>query len=278
MAETDERGITVRTGAYDTNVLVWGDPTAQPTVLLAHGSGAGATAAGAWGWLVPALRQAGVAVVAPDLAGFGWTERVPEFAYGLEAWSDQLAAVLDALEVRSCAVHGNSLGGAIALAFAIREPHRVTRVAVTGSVGSAHAITPGLELVWGYEPTGIAAMRTVIEAMPADRSVVTDAAVAARFEASTREGWQDSFRAMFPRPLQSALDAMTVDAASLARIDVPVLLLHGREDPIVPVDGSIAMARVISRAELRMYGGVGHWPAVEAPETYAAALVPFLAA
>lgn len=277
MAEADERGMTIRTGEYDSNVLVWGDPTVEPSVLLAHGSGAGATAAGAWAWLVPALREAGLAVIAPDLAGFGWTQRIDGFAYGLDAWSDQLAAVLDALDVRSCTVHGNSLGGAVALAFAVREPHRVARVAVTGSVGSAHAITPGLELVWGYEPTTLDAMRTVIEAMPVDPSIVTDAAVAARYEASTREGWQASFRAMFPHPLQSALDAMTVDDADLARIEVPVLLLHGREDPIVPVDGSIAMARVIPRAELRVYAGVGHWPAAEAPQTYAAALVPFLA-
>lgn len=271
-----ERGVTVRTGDYDTNVLVWGDPAMEPVVLLAHGSGAGATAAGAWAWLVPSLREAGLAVIAPDLAGFGWTERVPGFAYGLDAWSDQLAAVLDAFAVPSCAVHGNSLGGAIALAFAIREPARVTRVAVTGSVGSPHAITPALELVWGYEPTGVEAMRAVIAAMPADPGVVTDAAVAARYEASIRDGWQASFRAMFPHPLQSALDAMAMDEADLARLRVPVLLLHGREDPVVPVDGSIAMARVIPDAELRVYGGVGHWPAVEAPERYAAALVPFL--
>lgn len=273
---SEEQGITIATCGYESNVVVWGDPRSEPAVLLVHGSGPGSTAFGSWSWLVPALRERGYAVIAPDLVGFGWTQRVDGFAYGLRAWSDQLVAVLDALELRQVPVIGNSLGGAIALQLAIDAPHRVSRLAVMGSVGIAHAITPALELVWGYEPS-IEAMGTMTRAMPADASIVTDAMVQARYDASVTPGWQTSFRAMFPHPLQATLDAMSLDPQALRRIAVPTLLLHGREDPVIPVEGSLELVRLIPQADLRVYAGVGHWPAAERPDTYAAELSAFIA-
>lgn len=274
-SESPEIGATIRTCGYQSNVLVWGDPSAQPTVLLVHGSGPGATAHGAWAWLVPALQGAGFAVVAPDLVGFGWTQRTDGFDYTLDAWVDQLCAVLDDLGLASVMLVGNSLGGAIALSLAARDPQRIQRMVTMGTVGSPHAITPALELVWGYEPSA-AAMEALLRAMPFDPSVVTPALLDGRVEASQRPGWQASFRAMFPHPLQGALDAMTVTPEVLARIALPVLLLHGREDPVIPAEGSWRIAQALPDAELLVYPQVGHVPSVECPARYADAVTGFL--
>jgi pimeloyl-ACP methyl ester carboxylesterase len=276
--DSPEVGTTIQTCGYATNVLVWGDPSAEPTVLLVHGSGPGATAYGAWAWLVPALRDAGFAVVAPDLVGFGWTQRTDGFDYTLDAWVDQLCAVLDDIGLTSVMLVGNSLGGAIALSLAGRESQgtrRIQRIVVMGTVGSPHAITPALELVWGYEPSA-EAMEALLRAMPFDPSVITPALLDGRVEASLRPGWQASFRAMFPHPLQGALDAMTVAPEVLARIDAPVLLLHGREDPVIPAEGSWRIAQVLPDAELRVYPQLGHFPSVECPQRYAEAVTGFL--
>lgn len=270
------REITLRTGGYDSNVVAWGDPGTEPVALLVHGSGPGSTAEGSWAWLVPELRERGLAVVAPDLAGFGWTERVPGFEYSLASWSDQLAAVLDGLGIARARVLGNSLGGAIALAFAIREPDRVERLATMGTVGIRHEIRPALGLIWGYEPS-LEAMREMTLAMPADPSVVTEEMVRQRYEASITPGWQESYRAMFPAPLQSRVDALSLEPDALRRIEVPTLLLHGRDDPVVPVETSLEIVRLIPRASLRVYAGLGHWPSAELPGEYARELGAFLA-
>ena len=270
------RELTIRTGGYDSHIVTWGDPSSEPVALLVHGSGPGSTAEGSWSWLVPALRERGLAVVAPDLAGFGWTQRVTGFDYSLDSWSDQLAAVLEGLGIERARVLGNSLGGAIALAFAIREPNRVERLATMGTVGIRHELRPALELIWGYEPS-LAAMREMTLAMPADPGIVTEAMVLERYEASITPGWQESYRAMFPRPLQDRVDEMSLEPELLRRIDVPTLLLHGRDDPVVPVDTSLELVRLLPHASLRVYAGLGHWPSTELPGEYARELSAFLA-
>ena len=91
-----------------------------PPVLLLHGSGPGTTAA-AWAPLIAALAPR-FSVLAPDLLGFGES---PSPSGSLRAaWTEQASALLDAHGVTSCAVVGNSAGGAIALSLAHARPRR----------------------------------------------------------------------------------------------------------------------------------------------------------
>ena len=82
---------------------------------------------------------------------------------------------------------------------------------------------------------------------------------------------------MFPRPLQDRVDEMSLEPELLRRIDVPTLLLHGRDDPVVPVDTSLELVRLLPHASLRVYAGLGHWPSTELPGEYARELSAFLA-
>ena len=61
--------------------------------------------------------------------------------------------MLDALDIEQADLVGNSFGGAFALALAIRHPQRVRRLVLMGSVGVPFPITPGLDDVWGYQPS-----------------------------------------------------------------------------------------------------------------------------
>src|SRR3954470_10425083 len=98
------------------------DGGSGPAVLLLHGSGPGTTSA-AWGPLIAALEPRH-RVIAPDLLGFG--ESPLPVGPLREAWTVQASELLDSLGIASCAVVGNSAGGAIALSLARARPELVT--------------------------------------------------------------------------------------------------------------------------------------------------------
>ncbi len=70
-----------------------------------------------------------------------------------------------------------------------------------GSAGVSFPITPGLDDVWGYEPS-FATMRRLMDTFAYDRSLVTDELAELRYQASIRPGFQESFAQMFPAPRQ----------------------------------------------------------------------------
>ena len=92
-------------------------------------------------------------VIAPDMAGFGFTERRADLRYDIDTWVAQALGLMDALGLERADVVGNSFGGALALALAIRHPQRVRRLVLMGSVGVPFEITAGLDAVWGYTPS-----------------------------------------------------------------------------------------------------------------------------
>ena len=69
------------------------------------------------------------------MVGFGFTERPSGIKYDMDTWVGQAVGLLDALGLEKAHVVGNSFGGAIALALAIRHPERVERLVLMGSVG-----------------------------------------------------------------------------------------------------------------------------------------------
>nr|WP_305849780.1 alpha/beta hydrolase [Phycicoccus sp. HDW14] len=105
-----EIGRTVTAGGIGTNVHVLGDPATQPVVLLVHGSGPGVTAYANWRLTMPALAER-FCVVAPDMVGFGFTERPDGFEYSMPHWTAHLVALMDELGVEQADVVGNSFGG-----------------------------------------------------------------------------------------------------------------------------------------------------------------------
>lgn len=243
-------------------------------VLLLHGSGPGASAWTNWSLVIPAL-EGDFRVIAPDLVGFGLTERPAGFANGRDAWAAQAIALLDALRLERVDVVGNSYGGAVALALAIRFPQRVGRLVLMGSVGTSFAITPGLEAVWGYTPSPDA-MRRILSLFMHDQDRVSDALVDARYQASILPGLQDAFAAMFPAPRQACLDAAAWPEAAIRAIPHETLIIHGREDRVVPLESSLALARWIPRSTLHVFGQCGHLPHVEHSGPFLSLIKDFL--
>ena len=244
-------------------------------VLFIHGSGPGVSAWANWRLVLPELAKHSRAI-APDMVGFGFTERPANATYDMATWVAQAVGLLDALGIEQTDLVGNSFGGALALALAIHHPKRVRRLVLMGSVGVPFAITPGLDAVWGYTPS-LDNMRGLLDLFAYDRSLVNDELAQLRYQASIRPGFQESFAAMFPAPRQRWVDAMASAEADIRAIGHETLVIHGRDDQIIPLANSLTLARWIDRSQLHVFGRCGHWTQIEHAARFARLLIDFFA-
>ena len=244
-------------------------------VLLIHGSGPGVSAWANWRLVMPALAQQ-ARVIAPDMVGFGYTERPQGFVYNMDAWVRQAVGLLDALGIERTDLVGNSFGGGLALALAIAHPERVRRLVLMGSAGVSFPLTEGLDAVWGYTPS-VENMRAIMDYFAFDQGLMSDDLARLRFEASIRPGFQESFAAMFPAPRQRWIEALASAEADIRALPHQALVIHGREDRVIPLATSLTLSSWIQRSQLHVYGQCGHWTQIEHAARFARLVGDFLA-
>lgn len=268
-----EVGSTIDAGGISTNVHLLGNQDGQPVVLV-HGSGPGASALSNWRLTMPALADH-FRVVAPDLVGFGRTTPPDGIRYGLQAWTSHLCGVLDALGIEQAHVIGNSMGSAVALDFAVRHPDRVNRLVLMGAVGVPFEITPGLDAVWGYQPS-IEAMQDLLGIFAYDTSIIGPDLAELRYRASIRPGIQEAFASMFPAPRQRWVDALAQSPQDIGGIRHRTLIIHGRDDQVIPLQNSLDLLALIDDSRLHVFGRCGHWTQVEHADAFNDLVVAFL--
>jgi len=254
-----ELGKRVRLARSDTN---YHDQGQGRPVILIHGSGPGVTAWANWRLNIgPLSRRA--RVLAPDMVGFGYTDAIGTVSYDLDTWVRQVVEFIDALSLGPVDLIGNSFGGAVSFAVAARHPELVRRLVLMGSVGTSFPLTPGLDAVWGYTPS-IENMKKLLDIFAYDRSLVSDELAELRYRASIREGVQERFAKMFsPGPRQQYIEALATPEAELRKLPHETLIIHGREDKVIPLENSLAVAGMIPRAQLHVYPHCGHWTQIE---------------
>jgi pimeloyl-ACP methyl ester carboxylesterase len=257
-ADRPEIGASADAGGITTNYLEAGE---GPAVVLIHGSGPGVTAYANWRLVLPALAER-YRVIAPDMAGFGFSERPEKADYGVDLWTEQVVGLLDALDIDRAAVVGNSFGGAIALRLAARHPGRVAKLVLMGSMGIDFPITEGLDRVWGYEPS-FENMRAVLDVFAYDRALVPDELAEVRFRASMQPGFQESYAAMFPEPRQRWVEAMRTPDDDIRALPHRTLIVHGREDQVIPVGNSLRLMELLENGDLHVFSHCGHWVQIE---------------
>ncbi|WP_144778581.1 alpha/beta fold hydrolase [Marinobacter maritimus] len=266
-----EIGREIVAAGYRTNLHDEGD--GFPAMLI-HGSGPGVTAWANWRLVIPELARQR-RVVAPDMLGFGYSERPEDQFYSRDRWVDHAVGVMDELGLKRVDLIGNSFGGGIALALAIRYPERVRRLVLMGSVGVSFPITRGLDEVWGYQPS-FESMRQLLDTFAFDRNLVNDELAELRYLASIRPGFQESFAAMFPAPRQRWVDRLASPEADIRALPHEALVIHGREDQVIPVQASLTLANWIDRSQLHVFGRCGHWTQIEHANRFARLVNDFL--
>ncbi len=255
------RGKVVEAFGLQTNYLEQGE--GEPLLLL-HGSGPGVSASTNWGKVIPAFAKH-FRVIAPDLAGFGYTERNPEFSYDIKHWGKHLLAFLDALGLEKVHAVGNSFGGSLLLATAARFPDRFNRICLMGTPCDKFVMTDGLKAGWNYTPS-LENMRAAMSLFPYSQDTITDELVQERYEASLIPGAQEGLRKLLAKPNEDGDTILSgMPEHVCAKIEHPAIVLHGREDNVIPVQMGMKIAKNLPNADLHVFSKCGHWVMAERP-------------
>lgn len=225
----------------------------------------------------PQLAQAipGARLLAPDLPGFGESAAVAEAS--LDAWSDWLAGLLDALGLERVALGGLSMGGYLCFAFWRRHRARVRALVLADTRAGAdsdEARAKRRDMQRLVAAEGIAAVaERMLPGMVGRTTRESRPEVVAVLDAMMRRA--------STRAVHDALEALATRADStptLATIDVPTLIVCGEEDVLTPPAESRAMHAAIAGSRLAILATAGHASNVEVPREFSDLLSGFVGA
>jgi 2-hydroxymuconate-semialdehyde hydrolase len=183
---------------------------------------------------------------------------------------------MEVLDIPQYSIIGNSMGGSVALSIASAHPDRVDRLVCMGSVGIAMELPPGLEQVWGYQPSQ-ENMSALVKLFVFDQEIATDDLIEQRYLASRAPGVPEAWAQMFPTPRQRCLDDLSLDTSVIRQIRHATLLVHGGNDRVIPFGASVALFEALPRADLHIFGRCGHWVMIERTREFNALVSDFLA-
>jgi pimeloyl-ACP methyl ester carboxylesterase len=258
------RSAHVQAGPYRLHYLEAGS---GPPLVLVHGLGSNGMQD--WGRLVASLSRQ-FHVYAPDLPGYGRSDRPPDADYSIPFQVDAVRAFMDAVGVDRARVAGISMGGWIVSRLAAESPERVQRLVVVDAAGMRPDGPPIPAEV--LLPRNEVDVRQLIGAVrhkaPDLPSFVVRAILARRLQ----EEW------VVRRALESMRDGGDWLNGTLARADMPVLVMWGKQDALISVDYAAALQAEFPRAELEVLDGCGHVLMADCPEAFDRVFLEFLGA
>jgi pimeloyl-ACP methyl ester carboxylesterase len=120
-------------------------------------------------------------------------------------------------------------------------------------------------------------MRALLDLFAHDPALATDELAELRYQASIRPGVQESFAAMFPAPRQRWVDALAVPEEQIRALRQETLILHGRDDRVIPMATSLRLLELIDRSQAHLFGRCGHWTQIEHAREFNRLVGDFLA-
>ena len=222
-----------------------------------------------WAPLLPALSEKRRSIYF-DNRGAGESETTKSVTIA-ELAADALA-VLDASGAQRAHIYGVSMGGGIALEFALRYPDRVSSLVLGCTMMKTQAGPRGGSLVGRllyYLP------RSLIMAMPRSRAGYGSAAPSEAVDEDLKRLGGERFTMRGVRAQAAAIASYATSREAVARIAAPTLVLHGDEDGAVDVKYGRELAEVIPNSRLVIFEGAGHNFLVAAGPASTAALLTF---
>ncbi len=238
-----------------------------PPVLLIHGFG-GHTYS--YRYLIPELAR-DHRVVALDLLGFGYSERVPDADYSHQAQAGRVMGLMDALEIDRASLVGHSMGGEVAMRVAAAYPERVDRMALVASVSGDRVRTlPVTPFLRPFLPVvSILFGKQMLRASFFDKSKATDEVWEAYHRPALIRGSMDGLYKIMKHTRRDPPVQFTA-------ITAPVLLMSAEHERIIPRWMSRRLRERFPDAETAVIGGAGHVLLEERPAECNAVLRRFL--
>jgi pimeloyl-ACP methyl ester carboxylesterase len=236
-------------------------------LLLVHGLAS--NAAQDWGRLIAPLGRR-FHVFAPDLPGFGRSERLAGADYSIPMQVEAVRGFMDAVGVGRARVAGLSMGGWIVSRLAGSYPERVERLVVVDAAGMRpDGPRVPAEVLLPHDVDGVRRLAAAVRhTAPVPPSFVARDIL----ERRRREEW------VVRRTLESMAAGRDWLNGTLGRADMPVLVIWGKQDALIAVAYAAPLAAEFPRAELKVLDGCGHVPIADCPEAFDRALVAFLTA
>jgi pimeloyl-ACP methyl ester carboxylesterase len=254
-------------------------PEAAPVLVLVHGFGASLHTWEPW---VERL-QANYRIVSVDLPGHGLTRAPAGYSFSAGSNAQLIDEVAERLNLRRFTLVGHSMGGAVAVRYALRYPERLDALVLIDAAAWPSAERKGrtpLAFQLLRNPIGRAILRHINPRLFAERGLVSAYHDRAMVSQEVVDRYVDLARAPGHRALLSSERNNRADpplrVEDFASIAAAALVMHGADDRIIPLEDSRALAAAIPNARLLVYPGVGHLPMEEAPAQSAADLRTFL--
>lgn len=261
-----------------------GPADGHPVVLL-HGGGAD-NATLSWAPTMALLADQGYRAIAPDHPGYGRSPRARGYAT-MERQIDYVIEFIDELSLGEHDLVGVSMGGGMAIGYALARPERVRRLGLVASYGyqATLAAQPfmmvGSWVPWLTEAIQWTSWNPLVVGFGLTavlcKSVVSDELSAGVRAAALETSALATFNE-FQRHELGPLGNRTDFSYRLAELEMPVLLIHGEHDVIFPATDAVRAAELFPNAQLEILPGVGHWAQRDDPESVHPLLLNFLAA
>ncbi len=255
----------------------------RTAIVVVHGNFA------TWRWWRPLLEQPprGVRIFAPTLRGFGATSS-PARARSIEVFARDLHAFVQGLGLDRFHLVGHSLGGAVTMEYALTWPETLQSLSLV-----APAPGDGLETMRSRDDAVGTLLRWTDPSWATSRFVLLQTLRWQRLAGTNRETIARALAAMMPSadPVAVDIDTLLADAlaideqvvidtyealrcwdvrARLPALQVPVRVLAGRRDALVPLHSLETLARTLPRGRLDVWSDVGHSPQLEKPAAFVA--------
>ena len=221
-------------------------PASGPPVVLVHGLGGRSED---WRNLAPYLVRAGYRVYLPDLVGYGQSERPMGFSYSIPDEARFVVAFFDALGLERADLGGWSMGGWIVQRVALDHPGRVRKLMLFDSAGLMAKPRWDTALFTPKSASELAELDVLLMPHP---PAVPDFIARDVLRVSAQNAW------IIHRALASMLAGHDVTDNLLPQLRMPVLLVWGESDQIMPLSQGETMHRLIPQSQLAVIPGCGH--------------------
>jgi 4,5:9,10-diseco-3-hydroxy-5,9,17-trioxoandrosta-1(10),2-diene-4-oate hydrolase len=260
--------VTEKTVRYGDTEIFYAEAGTGHAVVLLHGGGPGATGTSNYSRNIEDLAR-NFRVIVPDMPGYGRSTRKTDLDNPLGYVADAMRGLLDALNIDTAHLVGNSWGGACSLRLALDNPERVDRMVLMGpgGIGTTRRLpTIGLQKMLGYYG-GTGPSREKLDSfvrtyLVHDASSVPEDLIDARYQDSIAPGAAEHFPLRRPSSLAAIWRLKDLDFTRddrLSRLQTPTLVIWGAQDKVnAPSDG-MRLAKTMPNCDLLLTANTGHW-------------------